>query len=57
MFAYTIEKIADDCWDLYVSDDDGFTWQYFASYVYELDARTDGEWACSEAKNKESYTI
>lgn len=57
MDCYTIDKIADDCYDLYVSEDDGYTWEYYASYVYEADARKDGEWACSEAAEKDSYTL
>lgn len=32
MFTYTIDKIAEDLYDLYVSDDDGYTWEYYHSY-------------------------
>ncbi len=43
MFAYTIDMIAEDCYDLYVSDDDGYTWEYYASYECEWSAREDAE--------------
>ncbi len=41
MFTYTIDKIAEDCYDLYVSDDDGYTWEYYSSYESENMARED----------------
>lgn len=55
MDCYTIDKIADDCYDLYVSEDDGYTWEYYASYVSEREAREDGEAACAETED--SYTL
>ncbi len=34
---YSIEKIDDDCYDLYVSDDDGYTWEFYNWYdSYDL---------------------
>lgn len=51
MLSYTIDKIANDCYDLYVSDDDGYTWEYFASYVTYDQAEEDGRLACWEASN------
>lgn len=43
MNTYTIEQIAEDCYDVYVSDDDGYTWEYYATYeTYE--------WAVEDAE-------
>jgi hypothetical protein len=50
MFAYTIDMIAEDCYDLYVSDDDGYTWEYYSSYECENAAREDAE-AAKEMSN------
>ena len=43
-FVYDIMTIAEDCFDLYVSDDAGYTWEYYGSYERE-------DWAveCGEA--------
>lgn len=32
MFTYTIDKIDDEIYDLYVSDDEGYTWEFYACY-------------------------
>ncbi len=29
---YTIDKIDDDCYDLFVSEDDGYTWDFYNWY-------------------------
>ena len=50
MFAYTIDMIAEDLYDLYVSDDDGYTWEYYSSYECESAAREDAE-AAKEMSN------
>lgn len=42
MITYTIDMIAEDLYDLYVSDDDGYTWEYFDSYVTYDQAEDDG---------------
>ena len=54
MNAYTIDRIAEDCWDVYVSDDDGYTWEYYGTYEREDWAREDAEAAIWRA-NRESY--
>jgi hypothetical protein len=43
MNTYTIDEISEDCYDLYVSDDDGYTWEYFATYTAYIDAVEDAE--------------
>lgn len=43
MNAYTIEKIADFFYDVYVSDDDGYTWEFYATYDDEKVARDEAE--------------
>jgi len=49
MFAYTIDKIAEDLYDLYVSEDDGYTWEYYYSYETHVQAEDDAE--CWLARN------
>ena len=34
-FCYQIDRIAEDCWDVYVSDDAGYTWEYYGTYERE----------------------
>jgi len=43
MNAYTIDKIAEDCYDVYVSEDDGYTWEYYATYTSESEAVEEAE--------------
>jgi hypothetical protein len=43
MNTYTIDVIDDDCFDLYVSDDDGYTWEYYATYEDYATAVNEGE--------------
>jgi len=40
---YTIDEISEDCYDLYVSDDDGYTWEYYATYEDYATAVNEGE--------------
>lgn len=40
---YDIARIADDCFDVYMSDDGGYTWEYYATYERE-------DWAVEEAE-------
>ena len=41
MFTFIIDTIAEDLYDLYVSDDDGYTWEYYSSYESEAAALED----------------
>jgi hypothetical protein len=53
MFTYTIDKIAEDLYDLYVSDDDGYTWEYYYSYETHVQAEDDALcWVQRELTNK-----
>lgn len=53
---YTVEKIDVDVFDVFVSDDGGYTWEYYASYDNEAVAREEGEAAVMVAnKRGESY--
>lgn len=54
---YTIERIADDCYDLYVSDDDGYTWEYYYTYVSYVEAQDDAELAMARASREDFYTL
>lgn len=40
---YMIDQIDVDCFDLYVSDDGGYTWEYYATYDDEKMAKEDGK--------------
>ena len=57
MNTYTIEQIAEDCYDLYVSDDDGYTWEFFDSYVTYDQAWDDAELAMARANREDFYTL
>lgn len=48
MNAYTIDKISEDCYDVYVSEDSGYTWEYYATYE-------DLRWAEAEAEAAMDY--
>jgi hypothetical protein len=52
---YTVDRIADDCHDLYVSEDDGYTWEYYGTYEHDVDARLDGEKAVKNADSRAEY--
>jgi hypothetical protein len=55
---YTVDRIADDCHDLYVSEDDGYTWEYFGTYEREVDAVLDGVKAVENADSRSGdYTL
>lgn len=54
---YTIEQIAEDCFDLYVSEDGGYTWDFFDSYVTYDQARDDAELALARANREDFYTL
>ncbi len=43
MFTYTIDKIDDDCWDLFVSEDEGYTWEYYYTYDTQVQAQDDAD--------------
>lgn len=42
-FVYNIDEIAEDCYDLYVSDDGGYTWEFYGTYECKDWAVEDGE--------------
>lgn len=42
-FVYNVDTIAEDCYDLYVSDDAGYTWEFYGSYERKDWAIEDGE--------------
>lgn len=49
-FVYNIDTIAEDCYDLYVSDDAGYTWEFYGSYERKDWAVEDGEAAIWKAQ-------
>jgi len=51
-FVYDVMTIAEDCFDLYVSDDAGYTWEYYGSYEREDWAVECGEAACIKAETE-----
>jgi uncharacterized protein YbcC (UPF0753/DUF2309 family) len=54
---YMIEKIDNDCYDLYVSDDDGYTWEYYYTYASYEQAQDDAELALARANREDFYTL
>lgn len=40
-FCYDVDRIAEDCFDGYISDDGGYTWEYFSTYINEHEAIDD----------------
>lgn len=50
---FVIDRVADDCWDVYVSEDDGYTWEYYESYDSEATAREDAQRAVFECAIEE----
>lgn len=52
---YAVDRIADDWHDLYVSEDDGYTWEYFGTYECEVDAVLDGVKAVENADSRSGY--
>ena len=49
-FVYDIATIAEDCYDLYVSDDAGYTWEFYGTYERKDWAIEDGEAAIRYAE-------
>jgi len=49
-FVYNIDEIAEDCYDLYVSDDAGYTWEFYGTYEHKDWAIEDGEAAIRYAE-------
>lgn len=43
MFMFTVDPIDDDCFDLYLSDDDGYTWEFYNWYDSFVLAYTTGQ--------------
>ena len=33
--SYIVDRVDDDCWDLYVSEDYGYTWEFYNWYSSE----------------------
>ena len=54
-FCYQIDRIAEDCWDVYVSDDAGYTWEYYGSYERYDWALDDAEAAVLTAIGRKDY--
>jgi hypothetical protein len=54
-YCYDIVTIAEDCFDVYVSDDEGYTWEYYGSYERHDWALDDAEAAVAAARNRKSY--
>lgn len=50
-FCYEIVEIDAGCYDLYVSDDDGYTWEYYGMYTSREWAVEDGEAAILYAES------
>lgn len=42
-FVYNIDEIAEDCYDLYLSDDAGYTWEYYGAFENRHVAEETGE--------------
>lgn len=40
---YMIDQVDIDCFDLYVSDDGGYTWEHYATYDEYNAAKEDGK--------------
>lgn len=53
MFRFVVDRMADDCWDVFVSEDDGYTWEYYESYASEAEAREDAQRAVFESMLQE----
>ena len=57
VFTYDIDEINDDCYDLYVSDDGGYTWEYYDAYSTLAEAVFYGnaaiEYALDRANNRD----
>ncbi len=56
-FVYHIACIAEDAHDLYVSDDGGYTWEYYGTYESNDIADEEGEAAVEFAVNRKDYTL
>lgn len=54
-YVYVIDCIADDCFDVYVSDDGGYTWEYYGSYERYDWAQDDAEAAVLTAIGRKDY--
>jgi Neuraminidase (sialidase) len=53
-YTYTIDTIGTNGYDVYVSDDGGYTWEYYESYPTLIQADREGANACERAmKNDE----
>jgi hypothetical protein len=53
--SYVVDRIADDAYDLYVSADDGYTWEYYATYEREDWAVNEGMAAVENADSRAGY--
>ena len=51
-FTYHIDEIAEDCYDLYVSDDAGYTWEFYGSFERKDWAVETGEAAIWKAETE-----
>lgn len=54
-FCYTVDRMANDCYDLYTSDDDGYTWDYYGSYETAEAAHAEGLFVVTNAEK--DYTL
>lgn len=54
-FCYDIVTIAEDCFDVYVSDDEGYTWEFYGTYERYDWALDDAEAAILAATNRKDY--
>ena len=52
---YAVDSIAEDCHDLFVSEDDGLTWEYYGTYKYAVDAVYAGEKIVENADSRAGY--
>ena len=42
-FTFHVDEIAEDCYDLYLSDDDGYTWEFYGSFEHRDVAHETGK--------------
>ena len=49
-FVYHVDEIAEDCYDLYVSDDGGYTWEFYGTCENRHEAHETGEAAVWKAQ-------
>jgi hypothetical protein len=56
MYTYYVDMIAEDCYDVYVSEDEGYTWEYYNSYDNRELADEEGQAACWLAA-EDPYTL